>query len=525
MKRFLGLLLCAALLGGMLSACKEDKTVYVPTGDGLTWDDATKPNHSGSKDQTLSLTWYADRSVNPYQCGDYTNRTLFSLIYQSLFAVDRDYEAEPVLCDSYYVSGDLRKWTFYPAEATFSDGAALTAADVQASLKAAVESPYYSGRFAFIDKITLTDDGGVTVALTTPCGDLPMLLDVPIVKASQVDYPCPQGTGPYMYEEYEEKIWLRLRKDWWCQAELPLSADYVPLVNAESPSQIRDTFEFSDLGLVCADPGSENYAEFHSDYELWDCENGTFLYLSCNRESPVFSVDEVRANLTFAIDRERLAKDFYRSFAYASVLPASPNSPYYDAALAGRYAKDPAKLTAAINAAGLQQTDVVLLVNKADSIRLRAARQIGAMLEECGLDVTMSELSGDAYLTALTEGSYDLHLGQTRLAANMDLSAFFDPEGALNFGGLGDVSTYALCLEALANRGNYYTLYQRILEDGALCPILFRSYAVYADRGLFTVLDPARDNVFYYSLGKTLEDVEIAYPTPDEPEATEETQD
>lgn len=523
MKRFLGLLLCAALLSGLLSACQEEKTSYVPTGDGLTWDEATQPVDPEPTAQTLSLTYYADRSLNPYRCGDYTNRTLFSLVYQGLFSVDKDYQAQPVLCASYYVSADMRTWTFYPENATFSDGTVLTAADVAASLSAAVESSYYGGRFGYVEEVSATDDGGVEVKLTTPYEDLPVLLDVPIVKASEVAADRPLGTGPYLYEAHEDKFWLRLRSDWWCQAQLPLTAEYVPLVTAEDPAQIRDTFEFSDLGLVCADPGAENYAEFHSDYELWDCESGVFLYLACNRDSEVFSVDAVRQALTFAIDRDALAGDYYRSFAYSAVLPASPQSPYYDTALAAQYGYDPSKLTMAVSDSDLREADVVLLVNNGDSIRLRAARQIAAMLEECGLDVTMSELTGEDYLTALENGEYDLHLGQTKLAPNMDLSAFFDPEGALNFGGLGDVATYALCLDALANSGNYFTLYQRILEDGALCPILFRSYAIYADRGLFTTLDPARDNVFYYSLGKSLEDVKKDPPA--EPEPTEAPQD
>jgi hypothetical protein len=43
------------------------------------------------------------------------------------------------------------------------------------------------------------------------------------------------------------------------------------------------------------------------------------------------------------------------------------------------------------------------------------------------------------------------------------------------------------------------------MDDGRLCPILFRSYAVYATRGLLTGLTPARDSVFYYSLGRSME--------------------
>ena len=46
------------------------------------------------------------------------------------------------------------------------------------------------------------------------------------------------------------------------------------------------------------------------------------------------------------------------------------------------------------------------------------------------------------------------------------------------------------------------------MGQGLLCPVLFRSYAIYAERGLIAQLNPARDNIFYYSLGKNLSDIQ-----------------
>ena len=87
----------------------------------------------------------------------------------------------------------------------------------------------------------------------------------------------------------------------------------------------------------------------------------------------------------------------------------------------------------------------------------------------------------------------------------MDLTAFFHETGALSYGGVDDAAAYALCLQALENYGNYYTLHKTIMDQGLICPVLFRSYAVYADRGLLTSLTPSRDNIFYYSIGKNME--------------------
>ena len=48
-------------------------------------------------------------------------------------------------------------------------------------------------------------------------------------------------------------------------------------------------------------------------------------------------------------------------------------------------------------------------------------------------------------------------------------------------------------------------------EDGRIVPVLFCGYAVYATRGVLSDLQPARDNVFYYTLGRTLEDAMVAF--------------
>ncbi len=510
MNRILALVLCLAMLLCVLAGCDSEEGPYVPTGDALEMEGSnatTAPQVPAEQD--FSMAYYPDRPLNPYLAGDYTNRTLIPLMYQSLFSVDRNYNVTPILCDSYRVSGDMKTYTFVPAKALFSDGTTLTANDVAASLNAARgENSYYKGRFLHVTSIT-AEGGAVVVQLDTPCENLPLLLDIPIVKATEVDSASPLGTGPYVLDNAVSGKRLRRQAAWWCsgKTDLVVTASYIPLVAATSPSQIRDQFEFGDVGIVCADPGSDTYADFRCDYELWDCENGLFLYLVCSSKSEVFSNDAVRKALTHAIDRDLLVGEYYRGFARSTTLPASPMSPYYDATLAARYGFNSKKFTDALTEAELQGAAVTMLINSEDSLRVRVGRRIAKMLTECGLEVTLQELSPDEFKENLLWGTYDLYLGQTKLSANMDLTSFFRNGGSLSYGGLADATIYTMALEALTNRGNYYNLHELVMEDAQLCPILTRSYAVYADRGLVSRLSPSRDNLFYYTLGKTMEDI------------------
>ena len=102
MKRIGALLLCAALL---LTGCGVGGgDPYQPTGDALYWEDATVPDQTQATKERLIIPYYPDRPLNPYECSDPNNKALLSLIYQGLFALDQDYQAWPILCQSYQVS-------------------------------------------------------------------------------------------------------------------------------------------------------------------------------------------------------------------------------------------------------------------------------------------------------------------------------------------------------------------------------------------------------------------------------------
>lgn len=308
MKKLLSILLCLAMLTGILAGCStaNDPEAYTPTGDALIaeGEDASQKVQANQM-QAMSLAYYADQTMNPLKATDYTNRVLFPLLYQGLFAVSREYEVVPILCKSYTVKSDLMTYTFtIDPLATFSDGSQVVAADVVSSLKAAKESDYYGGRLRYVNKIYANDDGAVVITLKQAYENLPLLLDIPIVKKSQVKKDDPLGSGPYVMTKTGDAVRLMRRTDWWCSTDdLQITSLQIPLVAANSITEVRDAFEFEDVGVVCTDPGSDYYVEYRCDYELWDCETGIFLYLGVNDDSKVFKKQAARQALSQGIDR------------------------------------------------------------------------------------------------------------------------------------------------------------------------------------------------------------------------------
>ena len=525
MKKITSFLLLLAMVLGLFSGCANeiDNSGYVATGDAILMEDQEPEDilPEEEDDQELTLAYYPSRSLNPLFGSDYTNRVLMSLMYQGLFAVDSSKNTTPILCGSYKVSANKRNMTVYlDSAATFSDGSRVTAQDVVATYTQAMENDYYTNRFTHLINVEATDDGGILFQTDTAYENLALLLDIPIVKAAEVnatglDADIPMGTGPYVFTKNVSGAVLQRDPDWWCgTTKIPATDETINLVEVSTTAEVRDAFQFggeNSVSVVCTNPMSDSFAEYRCDYELWEIESGYFMYIACNiLYSDFFENGGIRTFLTYGIDRATLAEDTYKGMVDTVTLPCSPSESYYSNYLAANYEYDPLKFISYLSGYSIPREDgaqkeLRLLVNSDDSARVSIARKIASNLTEMGLACTTVEYSGSVYQSQIENGNYDIYLGMTRLSSTMDLSEFFRPWGEMGWGGLQHETLYDMCKHALDDHGNYYNLYQKLADDGRLIPVMFGYYNVYAQRGLLPDLAPSRDNVFYYSLGKTME--------------------
>ena len=521
MKKCTALLLILALALPLFGCGRSiDNSGYVATGDAILMEGQEPEDIMPEEEDTqeLTLAWYPDRKMNPLLGSDYTNRVLMSLIYQGLFAVDSQKNPTPILCGSYQVSDNLKNWTIYlDSNATFSDGTPVTAQDVVATYNCASENDYYANRFCkHLLEVSATENGGVLFQLDTAIENFPILLDVPILKASEVEAERPLGTGPYVLSEASSGSTLQRNVNWWCgEIKIPATDNVINLVSVSSVAQVRDEFQFGDVSVVCTNPMSDSFAEYRCDYELWEIESGYLLYVGCNIQwSDFFEDGTLRANLTYAFDRETLAQDAYKGLVEPVTLPCAPTESYYSTSLAAKFEYDPMRFVSFLGGYTIPRKDgelreMTILVNADDSARVNIARDIAEGLTDLGLPTKTNELSSTLYKNALHADNFDIYLGMTRLSPTMDLTEFFRNWGEMHWGGLTNETLYNMCSNALENTGNYYNLYQKLAEDGRIIPLMFGYYNVYAQRGLLPDLNPSRDNVFYYSIGKTMDGVRM----------------
>lgn len=462
-------------------------------------------------DQIVGLAYDPADTFNPFTCMVTVNRTAMSLAYEGLFAVNSSFQAVPVLCSQFAVSegGDTYLFTLQPG-ATFSDGTPVTAYDAEASLKAAQNSKYYGTRLYRVSDIAARDARTLRIRVRVPYENLPLLLDIPIVKAETVESPIPVGSGAYTIAQ--DLSCLTRREDWWQGSTGVIQQQTLPLAASPEPADVRDSFEFGDTALVCADPASPAAVGYHCDYELFSGYTTVMHFIGFNQGRGLCAQETFRKALTYLLDRETYVTKFYRGAALAAVLPCSPRSGSYNQKLADAYDFDPLtfkELTQDVNKTTLAE----LLVWSGDEARLQTAHDVADTLNAFGFNITVSAVDYNTYRSRLRSNSFDMYLGEVKLSPNFDLTCFFSDSGNLNFGHIANDGVTGLCRDALENSGNCYDLYKVILDRGLICPLLFKTNAIMARRGAFQGLNPGVDNVFCLTPGRTLTDASADFDT------------
>jgi len=525
--RMAALLLCCALLLSLLPGCTTEPLTEAPTDDGeyvsslpsVNDPDPVEENNTGMgyvdpiAGAEFGLSWVSGENLNPYRSDNISNLPIQSLLYESLFVLDSNFKAEPVLCMNYSVSEDLETWRFeIYHDVYFSDGTNMTADDVVASLNAANKSDTYRVRFRFIYGFIVTGTYTFSAVLAHPCENLPVLLDLPILKESTLSDDEPVGSGPY----YKSGSSLLRNEKWW-QEEAPLiDVHEIMLSDVTSSESVRDSFEFGSVDVVYTDPYALYNAQFHGDNEPWAVYTAEMQYIGFNTKSTYMSNSTLRAAITYAIDRETIIRDIYNGYGSASVLPCSPQSTYYDSGLAASYSYDMDTFISLFKSSGLSadpSNPMLLIVSNNNTHRRQAAQYIAKVLTSVGLYTEVEILSHKDFLYALRAGEFDMYISEIRLPPNFDLYCFFTSGYYVSVGGITSNTMAEMMNQALENSGNYYEIYKTILQRGLLCPIMFKTNVLYTSRGTLQNTSPGVSNLLQNRATAALADIKTDFIT------------
>lgn len=444
--------------------------------------------------EAFALPVLALQPLNPLRCPDGMNLAVSSLLYEGLFRLDEQLEPQALLCDTWSYDAQTLSYTLtLRRNVTFSDGSALTAADVAASLKAAAASQRYGVRLGAVRSVSASGQETVRIRLNAAHSALPSLLDVPIFKAGTEGRDVPTGTGPYRYDP--ERSALTANSLWHGGTALPV--EQIALAATADGEAMLYRLQAREVQALAADLTGSEGVRLSGGSRSVDADTTLMQYVGVNVQR--VEAAALRRCLSLGIGRERLAGTLLSGHARGAQFPVSPVSPLYPQTL--EQEDSPAAFAAAVSALSvpLPETPLRLVVNGENPFKVSAARQIAENFSAAGVATEVDVLEWDAFQSALEQGDFDLYYGEVRLGADWDLTALLGTGGAVNYTGWSDEQCDALLQDALdaADRpAAMLALCRYLRQEAPLLPVCFKKTSVLYDPEVLEGLVPTAAEPF-----------------------------
>ncbi|MBR2131259.1 MAG: ABC transporter substrate-binding protein [Oscillospiraceae bacterium] len=497
MKKLLAILMCLLLTG-----CNAET---IDDGADSGWEEYQNQEEVPIEEPNrypveFTLAYHKDHTLDPITCGEGIQQDVSSLLYEPLFRLNKNFEPEGVLCESYQWSEDRLVCTLHIRQGVlFNDGSQLTAADVAATLQRAMQSERYAYRLRNIVSISHANRAGtVTITLSAPNGGLISLLDIPVVKNGTQQQMVPTGTGPYLFVTASSGPQLVANMDWWQNQQLPV--EIIPLVHAKDRDTAVHLFSSGRVQLLTLDP-TGGHSEVTGRNEKTERPTTQMHFIGFNTTQGIFAQKEARTAFSFGIQREVLVNAFLSNHAQAAWFPIAPDSKIYPTALNRAYNQD--ELLAAMTAAGQNTgeiSELILLVNEEDTFRVDNAKFIAQELSLLDWKITVKALPFAEYLMALEQGEFDLYYGEVRLCADWDLTDLVGTGGTMNYGGFSDEwmdTLIRLFAETTDRKAMAQSLCTYFAEAAPIAPICFQNYTILTHTDVVEGLTCSPETTFY----------------------------
>ncbi len=432
----LAVLLAAALL------CSFCGCSFLYGGDDISEIlGASDPQDSPSGDATadsreFSLSYYTQEGLDPYTSSSRTNTELLRLCYSGLFTVDREYNALPVIAQSYEVEENTVTVTLR-SDLRFSDGSVVTAADCEESYnRASKKDSIWKDAFSYIRSYQAVEQNVFRITFRSYAPTQLNLLTIPIVKIGSTD-PAGYSVGCGRYRFDNSGDFCLVKTDCNCISGT-YNVDHIRLIGIGDREAMIYNFNYGKIQAVCADL-SLGAEEYRSDNEIVTVPTNRFTFLGVNRSKAELADVNFSKGLTYLINRNELGSEALNGFATPVWTPLNPawsvtkqaelNPDITSTISAGNAFNDAGfVLDGSVRKYRGKTVTLRILVNRENASRVKAAQFIAADLTEAGFTVEVVQATWDQYQTALKTRDFDLYLGEINLPDNLNLSALFSAD-------------------------------------------------------------------------------------------------
>lgn len=373
---------------------------------------------------------------NPYLSSNTLAEQSGGLLFEKLVEIAPDMELEYRLAQR-ITSSELTVTLQIRSGCLFADGSPLTAEDVAESLRAAKASSLYGARLSNLSDIQV-QGAEVVLTLSQPDSLFAYLLDLPVLKASEVGLAAPTASGRYTYGSEENTLVPNRYAPF--PEEGPAVIETTPITNYD---EMVTGLAMGTVSFYLADDNAPSTIASSESY--YRTNRLVFLGVNARSGNPLCSTAGGRRLLSALLSRRELAGK------YASAVPAAGTLNGFYACVQGRQviqteaAADTLEDTMAAlgytyneasgyyqNARG-QNASVNLLVYSGNTNRRYAATLLQQQWADCGIETVLTEADDfNTYLQLIQSEQFELYIGEMKLYNNMDLSPFWS--GSARYG-------------------------------------------------------------------------------------------
>ncbi len=470
MKKAICAFLCVILLCGC--AQRDGQST------GLFMNNQTAVDAAG----TVYLLGYHFESENPLLAKNEANRQMFSLIYDSLYRINENFEATESLASGMTMESELSYTLQLKSGISFHDGKLLTSEDVVNTVRFLLQNETsYQYHVRNIENVTAVGDGTVRFSLKEPAQNLKAQLIFPIVdtRMLQAGDISMNGTGRYRVEHYvqRKKIVLTDNQFYFETFRPEVKRIEVQLVPDQQTADYAYSSGMADVYMqnILDNSTSAVSKSGVATAEYVGNEYGCLLF---QMQRPVFQDVNVRKAILAGVNRDKIITDVLFSHAIKAETPVNPASYLFRPQSKSEYDVEAAKALLkhsgwesdpkdGLFKKGENKEEILrfsLLINEDSAFKKQLAQSIKEDMSYLGIEVTVVAKPFSEYEADYYSGNFDAVLANIKMGFDYDMTSllmtgknvasFSDPTMDLIFQNIGKTEG--------AEKSNYY---QRLQEN------------------------------------------------------------
>jgi peptide/nickel transport system substrate-binding protein len=357
----------------------------------------------GGKIRVAGATAAASDTLDPAKQSNQTDYSRGNMLYNGLTSLDGSLTPQPALAESFDTK-DAKTWVFTLRKGvTFHDGKALVPADVVYSILRHKDPATASKAKVLADQIESVKATGaneVTVVLTSPNADLPVILGTfhfHIVKDGTTDFAAGIGTGPYKLKEFKPGVRSVVVRNerYWKAGKAHL--DEIEFVGIADESARVNALLSGGIDLVGSiNPRSIARITGTPGFAVFKTQSGQYSDLVMRKDTGPGANPDFALAMKHLFDREQMRKSIALEQAVvANDQPIDPTNRFHFAGLPQR-PFDPEKAKFHLKKSGVTGA-VPIVASPAALYSVEMALVLQQTAKGIGLDLDLKRMPADGY--------------------------------------------------------------------------------------------------------------------------------